>query len=146
MRSRRGAAPITLARRHVDLHASHGGDPFGYGPLPATMTRAEVLERTVDTDYPDAPLQVAQVFDSPRAGDFLVSATPRLRSARRAKERVEHRSCHGSLHREHMRVPFAINAPDRRSPRRARSTRSRRSSSCSGEETPAGIDGRSLLT
>jgi hypothetical protein len=83
-----------------------GSDPFGYGPLPREMTRAEALARTVDSDYPDAPVQVAQVFDSPRAGDFLISATRGWDL--RVHERVDHRSCHGTLHREHMKVPFAI--------------------------------------
>jgi arylsulfatase A-like enzyme len=49
---------------------------------------------------------VAQVFESPRAGDFLVSATRGWDL--RTHERVDHRSCHGTLHREHMQVPFAI--------------------------------------
>jgi hypothetical protein len=105
VRSRRGAASITLGREKV-LYDVQGADPFGYGPLPREMTRAEALACTVDTDYPDAPVQVAQVFESPRAGDFLVSATRGWDL--RTHERVDHRSCHGTLHREHMKVPFAI--------------------------------------
>ena len=88
----------------------HGSDPFGYGPLPKVMTRAEVLEKTVTTDYPDAPLQVAQVFDSPRAGDFLISASPGY-DLRWREGRIDMQSCHGTLYREHMMVPFAINHP-----------------------------------
>jgi hypothetical protein len=105
VRSRRGAAAITLGREKV-LYDVRGNDPFGYPSLPREMTRQEALARTLDTDYPDAPVQVAQVFDSPRAGDFLVSATRGWDL--RTHERVDHRSCHGTLHREHMKVPFAI--------------------------------------
>ncbi len=106
VRSRRGAAAITLDREHVTYEVD-GTDPFGYGPLPKKMTRHESLERTLASDYPDAPVQVAQVFESPRAGDFLISATRGWDL--RTHERVNHRSCHGTLHREHMTVPFAIN-------------------------------------
>lgn len=106
--SRLGEADVELMGNDV-LYRVRRGDPFGYGPLPERMSREELLQRTAHTDFPDAPLQVAQVFDSPRAGDFVLSATPGYDL--RLKEWVEHRSCHGSLHREHMRVPFAINRP-----------------------------------
>lgn len=107
VRSRRGAATVRLVADQVRYRAE-GADPFGYGPLPETMTREEALARTADTDYPDAPVQVAQVFDSPRAGDFLVSAAKGF-DLRPKEGRHTFRSCHGSLHRDHMRVPFATN-------------------------------------
>ncbi len=75
------------------------------------MSRADALALTAGTDYPDAPVQAAQVFDSPRAGDFLVTASPGYDLRGRHNERIDYRSCHGSLHREHMTVPFAINHP-----------------------------------
>jgi len=109
VRSRRGEASITLVGDRVTYRV-HGSDPFGYGALPAEMNRAEALRLTVGTDYPDAPVQVAQVFDSPRAGDFLISATKGY-DLRPREGRVTHKSCHGSLHRDHMLVPFAINHP-----------------------------------
>ena len=110
MVSRRGRADIQLDGTDVIYRPEPGRDPFGYSKLPERMSRAELLALTAESDYPDAPLQVAQVFDSPRAGDFIVSAVPGY-DLRVRNERVEHRSCHGSLHREHMRVPFAINRP-----------------------------------
>jgi hypothetical protein len=110
VRSRRGEASIKLDGDRVHYRIS-GADPFGYPPLPEVMTRHEMLERTAATDYPDAPLQVAQVFDSPRAGDFLVSAAPGYDLRARHNERINYRSAHGTLHREHMTVPFAINHP-----------------------------------
>jgi hypothetical protein len=143
VRSRRGAAAIRIDDGHVDYRVS-GGDPFGYAPLPARMSRAEVLERTADSDYPDAPLQVAQVFDSPRAGDFVVSAAPGFDLRAGAKERREYRSCHGSLHRDHMRVPFAINVPTTARPPRSVDTFPT-ILELMGRSVPAGIDGRSLL-
>ena len=144
VRSRRGAAAITLDDGYVNYRVT-GGDPFGYGALPERMSRTEILERTADSDYPDAPLQVAQLFDSPRAGDFVVSATPGFDLRAGDKEKREYRSCHGSLHREHMRVPFALNAPTI-----SRPTRSVDAFptilELLGRQVPAGIDGRSLLS
>lgn len=143
VRSRRGCARIHLDNGDVRYRVD-GGDPFGYAPMPETMSRAEMLERTADTLYPDAPLQVAQLFDSPRVGDFVISAAPGFDLRAGEKERREYRSCHGSLHREHMRVPFAVNAPT--------VTRTARSVDAFptilellGREAPAGIDGKTLL-
>jgi hypothetical protein len=144
VRSRKGACAIKLSNGHVEYKIS-GGDPFGYPPLPERMSRTELLEHTADSDYPDAPLQVAQLFDSPRVGDFVVSATPGFDLRAGNKEKREYRSCHGSLHREHMRVPFALNVPV--ADRHARSVDAFPTIlDLLGKETPAGIDGRSLLS
>ncbi|MDB4971028.1 MAG: hypothetical protein JWN44_6717 [Myxococcales bacterium] len=143
VRSRRGAAAITLHDDDVTYKVS-GGDPFGYGPMPERMSRLDILERTADSDYPDAPLQVAQLFDSPRAGDFVVSAAHGYDLRAAAKERVEYLSCHGSLHRDHMRVPFAVNVPTVSRPARSVDAFPTILDSL-GMQTPAGIDGRTLL-
>jgi hypothetical protein len=144
VRSRRGQAAIQLDGDRV-TYVVLGSDPFGYGTRPRVMTRAELLERTAASEYPDAPIQVAQVFDSPRAGDFLVSA--RRGHDLRTHERVNHRSCHGTLHREHMMVPFAINHP--LPPSAVRTPRSVDAFSTIlhllGRPIPAGIDGRTLV-
>jgi hypothetical protein len=143
VRSRRGGAAIKLDSGDVEYRLL-GSDPFGYEALPARMTRAEVLARTAGTDYPDAPLQVAQLFDSPRAGDFVVSAAPGYDLRASHKERVEYRSCHGSLHREHMTVPFAINTPTEDRPLRSVDTFPT-ILELLGHTPPAGVDGTSLL-
>jgi hypothetical protein len=141
VRSRRGEAAIRLERDKVSYEV-RGGDPFGYGALPREMTRQEALAQTFDTEYPDALVQSAQVFDSPRAGDFIVSATPGWDLS--VNERVIHRSCHGSLRRAHMRVPFAINhhAADR--PTRSVDTFPT-ILSLLGRAVPSHVDGSSLV-
>jgi hypothetical protein len=142
VRSRRGEASVTLDGDRVTYRV-HGTDPFGYGPLPESMTRKQALDLTVDTDYPDAPVQVAQVFDSPRAGDFLVSAT-RGYDLRPREGKVSHRSCHGSLHREHMLVPFAVNHPiENGTPRSVDAFPT--ILSLLGRPVPAGLDGSNLV-
>ncbi len=150
VRSRLGTAHIRLDGDlvHYDVAGSASGprDPFGYGPLPKTMTRKELLEHTANTTYPDAPLQVAQVFDSPRAGDFIISASHGW-DLREREGHIDMQSCHGSLHRDHMAVPFLSNHPV------AEPTRTPRSVDAFptilellGRPVPAGIDGRSLVT
>ena len=145
VRSRRGRALIKLEGDNVH-YTVMGGDPFGYPLLPATMTRAECLLHTSATDYPDAPLQCAQVFDSPRAGDFILSASYGW-DLREREGKIDMQSSHGSLHREHMRVPFLMNH------RMADSTRVPRSVDAFptilellGRSVPSGIDGRSLVS
>jgi arylsulfatase A-like enzyme len=108
IRSRRGAATARLEGRELTYQV-HGADPFGYGPLPETMTDERALRLTRDTAYPDGPVQVAQLLGSPRSGDLVLSASPGWdfdRDTRRA-----YRSGHGTLHRDHMRVPFALSHP-----------------------------------
>ncbi len=145
VRARRGRASIRLEGDLVH-YTVLGTDPFGYGPLPAIMTRTELLKLTADSTYPDAPLQIAQIFDSPRAGDFILSASYGW-DLRQWEGRIDMQSCHGSLHREHMAVPFVTNHPV------ADLTRVPRSVDAFptilellGREVPAGIDGRSLLS
>jgi hypothetical protein len=141
VRSRSGEATITLHADRVTYRV-HGSDPFGYPELPAEMTRLEALERTAGTDYPDAPVQVAQVFDSPRAGDFLISAS-RGYDLRPREGKITHKSCHGSLHREHMTVPFVVNHPIAdRTPRSVDAFPT--ILSLLGREVPTGLDGVNL--
>lgn len=105
--SRRGAATVRLdgMTLHYELK---GEDPFGYGSLPPNMSPGDCLKDTFDTDYPDAPFQVAHLFTSPRAGDLIISATPGF-DLRLKYENPEHFASHGSLHRSHMRVPLVSN-------------------------------------
>jgi arylsulfatase A-like enzyme len=87
-------------------------------------------------------VQVAQLFGSPRAGDLIVSATKGWDLDRPSHK--AHRSGHGSLHRDHMRVPFALSHPF--------ATDAVRTVDAFptilqllGEELPSPIDGRSLV-
>lgn len=83
-------------------------DPFGYDKLPKFMTQSESLTHTFDTDYPDALFQISELFQSDRSGDILV--TSKINWDLRDKFEIpEHFSSHGSLHKEHMLVPFLCN-------------------------------------
>ena len=95
-------------RDRVVGYRLEGDDLFGYGPLPARMTAADIAALTADSDYPDALWQIAEFFRSPRAGDLIVCARPGF-DLRARFEYQPHNGSHGGLHRDHMRVPAAVN-------------------------------------
>ena len=83
------------------------GDPLGLGDVHG-VSEAEVWERSVGTEYPDALVQILALSDCARTGDFILSAT-RDWDFRGRYEPIPHRSSHGALHREHMLVPMLTN-------------------------------------
>ncbi|MBI2342998.1 MAG: alkaline phosphatase family protein [Deltaproteobacteria bacterium] len=95
-------------------YTDHGGDPLqlmGHtGSCHRQFSAEQVLCETADARYPDAAYQLAHLFRSPRTGDVVVSATPGY-DLRAEYETPEHRSSHGSLHRDHMIVPLVCNVP-----------------------------------
>jgi hypothetical protein len=107
--SRSGAAEIRDEGETV-VYRKTSSDPFGYPELPYRMTHDQSLERTYDSMYPDALFQLTRLFRSARSGDLVISARKGY-DLRRLFENPEHHASHGSLHREHMRVPLLINHP-----------------------------------
>ena len=93
-----------------------GGDPLCYR-ADLRGTPDALHDATLDTDYPDAVLQVLALAGSARAGDIILSATPG-HDFRARYEPIPHRSAHGALHRDHMMVPLLVNRPLTGRPRR----------------------------
>jgi predicted AlkP superfamily phosphohydrolase/phosphomutase len=89
-------------------YSVEGEDPFGYNGLPQRLDHYASLEQTFDSDYPDALVQLVQIFKSRRSGDLILSAQKGF-DLRTRFEWPEHKASHGSLHREHMLVPLFIN-------------------------------------
>ncbi len=140
--SRRGAALLSEQDGHIH-YAPIGSDPFGFDPMPDTMSFYETLERTYDTDYPDALLQAAQIFRSPRCGDLLISAAPG-HDLRDRWEIPEHHASHGSLYKAHILTPFCISRPIQ--PRLLRSADVMPSLlQLLGKSIPERLDGRSFF-
>lgn len=107
--NRRGRARLRLEGDWLKYEVD-GADPFGYGALPLRMRADEQLQHTIASDYPDGLYQLAHIFTSPRTGDVVLSAAPGF-DLRDAYEVPEHRSSHGSLHRDHMCAPIICSAP-----------------------------------
>jgi hypothetical protein len=70
----------------------------------------EMLARSLHGDLPDAPRQLLNLMNSARAGDIVLAAR-RGFDFRGRWELPEHRSGHGSLVAELMRVPIAASVP-----------------------------------
>ena len=88
------------------------GDPLDFGPRSETDA-VPPLGDSLDSDYPDAAVQILQLFESPRTGDVVVSSKPGY-DLRATHENPEHRGSHGSLHRDHMLVPLLVSRKTRR--------------------------------
>ena len=86
------------------------GDPLGLGDGTLELEDREMLARTRETDVPDAPRQLLQLFAAVRAGDIVLSAG-RGADFRGPWELPEHKAGHGSLSAEHMEVPIATSVP-----------------------------------
>lgn len=85
------------------------GDPLGLGAALELEDR-ELLARSRDTDVPDAPRQLLQLFASARAGDLVLAAREGS-DFRGPWEIPEHKAGHGSLIAAHMEVPIAASVP-----------------------------------
>ncbi len=118
-------------------------DPFGFKELPLRMTSEQALQLTAESSHPDALMQLAQLFRSPRTGDMVVSAAAG-HDLRERYERPEHRSSHGALHDQHMSVPLAISEPLTNGPLRTADVFSM-ITSWIGVEPPSNTDGVSRL-
>ena len=64
----------------------------------------------MDTGYPDALVQIAQLFRTRRTGDLVISAAAGY-DLRERFEWPHHFSSHGGLIRDHMLIPVASSVP-----------------------------------
>ena len=108
--SKRGVADLAETGGDISYSARDGRDPFGWGEMPARMGLREALEETIDTEYPDALVQIAQLFRTRRTGDLVISAAAGY-DLRERFEWPKHYSSHGGLLRDHMLIPVASSVP-----------------------------------
>ncbi|WP_158275255.1 alkaline phosphatase family protein [Pedobacter sp. HMWF019] len=101
-----GTATVFSDRQQFEYHPLTG-DPLGLGDLHCNSPRA-ALEATFHREYPDAMVQISQLFESKRAGDLIISAKNGY-DLRGTWEFPEHKGSHGSLRKEHMVVPMVCN-------------------------------------
>ena len=104
----RGTAMLKRVRDRYH-YTCQTGDPLGLGDVHGVLA-GEAWERSMETDYPDAMVQILALNDCRRTGDFIISAT-RDYDFRGRYEPIPHKSSHGALHREHMLVPMLTNLP-----------------------------------
>ncbi len=106
-----------VQNHHGKALISQQGTQYVYEPLDADPLflkgiavegHRAALESTFNSLYPDALLQISQLFKSRRAGDIVVSARNGY-DLRDFWEYPEHKGSHGSLTKEHMHVPLIYN-------------------------------------
>lgn len=105
--SRDGRARLSVAGPDTVAYVPEVGDPLRIGPG-MTLSPAEWLEATLNGPFPDAPVQLLQLFRSARSGDLVLAAAPGA-DLRADWEIPEHRSGHGSVIADHMRCLVAAN-------------------------------------
>jgi hypothetical protein len=127
----------------VIYSARDGRDPFGWEGVPAQMGSREALEETVDTDHPDALVQIAQLFRTGRTGDLVISANAGY-DLRERFEWPHHFSSHGGLIRDHMLIPVASSVPLAAGPVRSADVATTVLDYL-GVPAPSGVDGETRL-
>jgi hypothetical protein len=113
---RGGRARISESGSSIHIEPLEG-DPLGLGRAPLTLDDRDMLAASMNTDLPDAPRQLLQLFRTERAGDLVLAARKDF-DFRGPWELPEHRAGHGSLIAEHMHVPILANRPLPRAPLR----------------------------
>jgi len=110
---RQGSVGQILAEKRYRYSVVDGSDPLGYA---WSLRAAELLDgeyhagrgwlvATIGTEYPDLPVQIAELFDSKRAGDLMVFAADNWDFA---KENI---GGHGSVLAVDMHMPMIIAGP-----------------------------------
>jgi hypothetical protein len=108
VRSSVGTARIICGSKGF-TYRPESGDPLGFGQIDHPLDRDQSLVATFDSQYPDAFVQLEQIFSSPRCGDFIAVSRNGY-DLRQAWEWPEHHASHGSLCRDHMTVPLIYNS------------------------------------
>jgi hypothetical protein len=111
----RGSAKLTWSESRYD-YTRMTGDPLAIGQQKA-LDDDRAYTATIESDYPDALVQIAHLVGSARSGDIILSAA-RDWDYRAKYEPIPHVSSHGALHREHMLVPLLLNRAPLHTPRR----------------------------
>jgi len=111
----RGKATLTWSES-LYSYIPESGDPLDVGERRSLDDR-EAYDATIESDYPDALVQIAHLAGSARSGDIILSAA-RNWDYRAKYEPIAHVSSHGALHREHMLVPLLLSRAASRTPRR----------------------------
>ena len=137
----RGSAEI---RRFGDCYSYRpiDGDPLGIGMELERVSGDDAYDATIETDYPDAVVQIAHLAAASRSGDIVLSAA-REWDFRARYEPIEHRSSHGALHREHMLVPLLMSQAPSLTPRRTTDLMAS-ALTVLGIEAPERLDGASF--
>ena len=137
----RGAASIVSNRNGIS-YRPRTGDPLGIGAH-ELLDDQRAYDVTINSEYPDALVQIARLASSSRSGEIILSAS-RDWDFRGRYEPIKHVSSHGALHREHMLVPLVTNRPMHNAARRTVDVMPSALAAL-GLTVPDGLDGTSFI-
>ena len=137
----RGFGVMKWSAGKISYHPATG-DPLGIGAQ-HELGDEDAYQAALESDYPDALVQISRLSDSPRSGEIILSAS-RNWDFRAKYEPIPHTSSHGALHREHMLVPLLTNHPWTVTPRRTVDVMPSALRAL-GIAIPPGLDGRPCL-
>ncbi len=100
-------------RNEYSYDVVEGEDPLGYATIVEDgkiayrewLDDREWLSATCEAEFPDAPVQISQIFESPRSGDLIINSRMGWDLMR---EVPQHRGSHGGLHAGEMKVPLLV--------------------------------------
>lgn len=110
----------------------------------ATFSLDESYALTWDSHTPDIFYQLSKIFESPRTGDLIVSARAGF-DLRDRYEHPEHKSSHGALCSEHMKIPLITNIKIREGGVKRSMDIFPTLLQAVGKSIPSGLDGKSLI-
>jgi hypothetical protein len=90
-----------------------GTDPLGYDSIVEDgkiaygewLDDRKWLSATCESEFPDMPVQVSQIFESKRSGDLIINSRMGWDLM---PEMPPHRGTHGGLHSAEMKVPLLV--------------------------------------
>jgi len=100
-------------RKEYSYDVIEGKDPLGYAIIVEDgkiaygewLDDREWLSATCEAEFPDAPVQISQIFESPRSGDLIINSRMGWDLM---PESPPHRGSHGGLHAAEMNVPLLV--------------------------------------
>ncbi len=100
-------------RNEYSYDVAQGTDPLEYATIVEDgkiayrewLDDQEWLSATCEAEFPDAPVQISQIFESPRSGDLIINSRMGWDLMR---EMPQHRGSHGGLHAGEMKVPLLV--------------------------------------
>lgn len=103
---------------HSYKYTSQYSNPFGYKLelLDTFLTADQWIEKTVNTDYPDAVYRLYSVMNTPNVGDFVLTSSEGYDFAKDYEIIVNnYKGGHGGIKANQLRVPYILSIPHQES-------------------------------
>ncbi len=118
VKNKKGQASIEN-RDHTYKYTPLSNNPFGYNEidlLDTFLTADQWIEKTINTDYPDAVYRLYSLMDMPNVGDFVLTSKEGYDFAKDYEVIVgNYKGGHGGIKANQLRVPYILSIPNQKS-------------------------------